>query len=80
MPIFWYFYGEDNFVVAICGSNMSKYQAELLLNLGIEEVIIAIDKEYMQVDTPEFDEYMKKVKKNRKAFAPLYSNLSSNRY
>ena len=64
------FYGEDNFVVAICGSNMSKYQAELLLNLGIEEVIIAIDKEYMQVDTPEFDEYMKKVKKIGQLFAP----------
>ena len=73
------FYGEDNFVVAICGSNMSKYQAELLLNLGIEEVIIAIDKEYMQVDTPEFDEYMKKVKKIGKLLL-LYSNLSSNRY
>ena len=58
---------------------MSKYQAELLLNLGIEEVIIAIDKEYMQVDTPEFDEYMKKVKKIGKLLL-LYSNLSSNRY
>ena len=51
---------------------MSKYQAELLLNLGIEEVIIAIDKEYMQVDTPEFDEYMKKVKKIGKLLLPIF--------
>ncbi|MEB7385057.1 hypothetical protein NGC55_09125 [Staphylococcus xylosus] len=67
------FYGEDNFVVAICGSSMSKYQAELLLNLSIEEIIIAIDKEYIQVDTPEFSNYMKKVKKIGRHFAPYIS-------
>lgn len=67
------FYGDDNFVVAICGSSMSKYQAELLLQLGIEEIIIAIDKEYIQVDTPEFTEYMNKVKKIGRHFTPYIS-------
>lgn len=64
------FYGDDNFVVAICGSNMSKYQADLLLNLDIDEVIIALDKEYFITDSPEYDEYMNKVKKIGKHFAP----------
>lgn len=34
-------YKDNNFVVAICGSSMSKYQSELLLKQGVEEVIIA---------------------------------------
>ncbi|WP_322214386.1 hypothetical protein P3U36_08060 [Staphylococcus pseudintermedius] len=64
------FYGDNNFVVAICGSNMSKYQANLLLDLQVEEVIIAMDKEYMIVDSPDYDEYMKKIRKIAKLFAP----------
>ncbi|MFQ3843316.1 hypothetical protein AABD41_01555 [Staphylococcus pseudoxylosus] len=67
------YYGHDNFVVAVCGSSMSKYQADLLLNLGIEEVIIAIDKEYIQIDTQEYKEYMNKVRKIGKHFAPFIS-------
>ncbi len=66
-------YGDDNFVVAICGSNMSRYQVDLLLDLGIEQVIIALDKEYIMVDTPEYDEYMDKVKKIARMFAPYVS-------
>lgn len=55
------FYGEDNFVVALCGSNLSKYQLKLLLDLGVEEVIIALDKDYFFTDTEEYESYMKKV-------------------
>ncbi|MEJ7218428.1 hypothetical protein [Staphylococcus gallinarum] len=67
------FYGKENFVVAVCGSIMSEYQAELLLELGIEEVIIAIDKEYIQTETIEFKNYMNKVRKIGKHFAPFIS-------
>lgn len=63
-------YGDNNFVVAICGSSMSKYQADLLLELGIEEVIIALDKEYFITESDGFEEYMNKVKKIGRLFAP----------
>lgn len=69
-------YQNDNFVVAICGSSMSKYQSELLLNLGIEEVIIAMDKEYEDICdyegnyTKDYKEYMMKINKIAKMFAP----------
>lgn len=63
-------YDDDNFVVAICGSNMSQYQADLLLELGIEEVIIALDKEYLITDSTDFEEYMSKVKRIGRMFAP----------
>lgn len=40
-------YGEDNnFSVAICGSNLTKEHIDLMLKLDIEEVIIAVDKEF----------------------------------
>lgn len=38
---------DNNFCVALCGSNMNKYQADLLISLGVEQVIIAIDKDYL---------------------------------
>lgn len=63
-------YGKDNFVVAMCGSNLSKYQADLLLEQGIEQVIIALDKEYLITDSEDYEEYMFKVKKIAKLFTP----------
>ncbi|MDT0700390.1 hypothetical protein [Staphylococcus chromogenes] len=64
------YYGEDNFVVAICGSNLSKYQARLLLDLDIEEIIIAIDKEYFINEGVDYEKYIHKVMKIAKHFAP----------
>ena len=58
------YYGEDNnFTVAICGSNLTKEHIALLLKLNIEEVIIAVDKEFT---TPE--EALVYEKKIRKVF------------
>lgn len=40
-------YGEDNFVVALCGTSFSNYQRNLIVfELGVEEVFIALDKEH----------------------------------
>ena len=36
---------ENNICVAVCGSNLSAYQMNLLLELGVENVLIAFDKE-----------------------------------
>lgn len=58
-------FGKDNFCVALCGSSMNAYQAELLMNLGVEEIIIAVDKDYLL--EPDRD-YLKKVKKIAKHF------------
>lgn len=59
------FFKDDNFCVALCGSNMNRYQADLLIKLNIEEVIIALDKDYLL----EPDEgYFKRVQKIAKHF------------
>ena len=37
----------DSCAVACCGSNLSAYQVKLLLDLGVEEIILAFDKEFI---------------------------------
>lgn len=38
------YYGDYDFSVAVCGSNVSSWQVEKILSLGVEEVFIAFDK------------------------------------
>lgn len=44
------YYKENNISVAICGSTFSKFQAKMLLDLGVEEFIFALDKEYETIE------------------------------
>lgn len=40
-------FGEDNFTVSLCGSNvLSNHQRDLILSLGVKKVIIAVDKQW----------------------------------
>ena len=41
-----YFGLDNNISVACCGSNLSAYQVQLLLNAGAEEIIIAFDRQF----------------------------------
>lgn len=41
-----YFGMENDISVAVCGSSLSNYQIQLLLDLGIQELIIAFDKQF----------------------------------
>lgn len=44
------FYGEDSIVVATCGFNISNWQKEILLSLGVEEIILGFDKDFNPKD------------------------------
>lgn len=44
-------YGDKSIAVAVCGSNMSRIQMKMLIDLGVEEVIIAFDKQYKDVSS-----------------------------
>lgn len=56
------FYGEDSVAVAICGSNLNKYQVSLLTNvLGVNEIVLALDKEYENWNSPQGEKYKKKL-------------------
>jgi hypothetical protein len=56
------YFGIDNDIsVACCGSNISNYQVQLLLNLGVEEIIIAFDKQYERLGNEECMRWSKKL-------------------
>lgn len=56
-----YFGIENNICVASCGSSLTSYQVQLLLSLGINELIIAFDKQYEKCNTEESNKWAKKL-------------------
>lgn len=56
-----YFGLENDISVACCGNNLSSYQVEMLLGLGIEEMIIAFDKQFKASGDEEFIGWTKKL-------------------
>lgn len=64
------YYGNNNFAVAVCGSNISTYQRDLLIGLGVREVFLAFDKEYAEAYTDESDNYADKILKLASMFTP----------
>lgn len=53
----------SNIALALSSSHLSDFQVDILKDLGVEEVIIALDKEYEKAGTPEEVLYAKKLKK-----------------
>jgi len=49
------FFGIDNDIsVACCGSNISAYQIQLLLDCDVKEIIIAFDRQFQMIGDDEF--------------------------
>jgi hypothetical protein len=82
------YYGqENNIALATCGMTISSYQKDLLLSLGIEEIIICFDKQYQleiiedeNVDKnskpwKEYENYIKRLIKISEMFMD-YCNVS----
>lgn len=57
-----YFGEENDLAVAICGSSFINYQAWLLIQLGVEEIIIALDKQFKEPGDKEFEKLIKNLK------------------
>lgn len=65
-------YGIDN-SLAVFGSNVSKRQIELLVNLGVNDVILAFDSDYQRVGDDEFKYFVAKMKKIIVKLKPYFS-------
>lgn len=63
------FFGENNDIsVAICGSSFIAYQAWLLIQLGVEEIIVALDKQFKEPGDDEFQKLTKNLKNIHKRY------------
>lgn len=56
-----YFGWENNISVAVCGSNLSMNQMQLLLENNAEEIIIAFDKQFKELNTEESKQWERKL-------------------
>ena len=65
-----YFGNENDVSVACCGSNISGYQINLLLELGAREIIVALDRQFQDIGDDEF----KKLTKNLTKLYNKYGN------
>lgn len=62
--LFASYFGVNNDIsVACCGSSLISYQVELLLSLGVQEIIIGFDKQYKDVGDKEWKTWTKKLYK-----------------
>lgn len=50
------FFGEDSITVATCGFNISNWQRNILLRLGVSTVILAFDNDFLYSDFADLDE------------------------
>ena len=56
------FFGTNNDIsVAVCGSNLVDYQIELLLSLGVQEIIIGFDRQYQEIGDKDWQGWTKKL-------------------
>ena len=55
------YYGDLSNTVACCGSHFNKYQIKLLTDLGANEIVIALDKEYDDWRSEKAIAYRKKI-------------------
>jgi len=62
---------ENDLSVAVCGSSLINYQVQLLLDLGVEEIIIAFDKQFKEIGDDEWKLWTKKLQELHKKYSPM---------
>ena len=64
------FFGEENDIsVAVCGSSLIQYQVDLLLSLGVTELVIAFDKQWQEKGDDEFKKWTAKLTEINKKYS-----------
>lgn len=70
-----YFGTKSDICVAVCGSSLSKYQFNLLLELGIHELVIGFDKDFDEIGTEDYNKVINKLQKIYDKYSS-YVNIS----
>lgn len=70
--LFQSYFGIDNDIsVAVCGSNFTQYQFDLLKSLDVNEIIIAFDKQFKEIGDDEWKRWTNKLKEFNKKYGTL---------
>ena len=67
------YYGDNAFVVATCGFNISNWQRDMILSLGVEEVMLGFDKDFELIDYENHDDNSIEYKKYQRFINRVYS-------
>ena len=77
------YYGDDAFVIATCGFNISNWHRNLLLKLEVREVILGFDKDFKILEFNEYDEddpeylkfqrYVNRINSLAQKFTPFFT-------
>lgn len=57
-----YFGMENSIICATCGSNLIAYQFQLLQDLGVQEIIIGFDKDFIDEQDPNFAKVVQRLR------------------
>lgn len=69
-----YFGFENDIYVACCGSSISAYQIQLLMDAGAQEIVIAFDRQFQKIGDDEYNHLtnnLKKIKAKYKNFVKI---------
>ena len=69
------YFGPDYPAVAVCGSNITAYQVNMLLSLGVDEICIAFDRQYKELQDDEWVKWTKKLMNIRNQYCS-YTTIS----
>lgn len=58
-----YFGVENDISLACCGSSISAYQIQLLIDAGAQEIIVAFDRQFQEIGDKEFKHLVKNLTK-----------------
>lgn len=68
-----YFGKENDISVAACGSALISHQVDLLLSLGVNELVVAFDKQWKEKGDEEFKRWTAKLTDINKKYSPRVS-------
>lgn len=66
---------EGTIAVGMCGSSLSKYQFQLLLDYGAKEICIGLDRDFQEQGDDDFNNLIKKLEKLYQKYS-TYANIS----
>ena len=65
----------NNIAVAVCGSSISKYQFQMLLDAGAKEICIAFDSDYNQIGDSDWRNCVERLQRIYNKYSP-YASIS----